>query len=82
MPIGEFVEKLLMDQEYYGTRLPRIPIKIDNKIKAKLLITQEKRDRKKKNYEQFAKFQKDVKVRAISRIDEEWHIGIVSQVSG
>lgn len=38
-----------MDQEYYGTRLPRIPIKIDNKIKAKLLITLEKRERKKKN---------------------------------
>lgn len=39
MPVGEFVEKLLMDQDYYMTRLPRIPIKIDNKIKAKLLIT-------------------------------------------
>lgn len=37
-----------MDQEYYGTRLPRIPIKIDNKIKAKLLITLEKKGKKKK----------------------------------
>lgn len=32
MTIGEYVEKLLTDQQYFGTRLPRIPMAIENKI--------------------------------------------------
>jgi len=40
---------MLSDLEYYGTRFPRIPIKIETKIKAKLILNQEKRDRKKAN---------------------------------
>lgn len=41
--MGEYVERLLMDYDYYGTRLPRIPVKIENKIKAKLIMWKEKR---------------------------------------
>lgn len=37
--IGEYVEKLLIDQEYYKTRLPRIPNKLELKLKVKLILT-------------------------------------------
>ena len=30
--IGEYVENLLIDHNYYNTRLPRIPMQIDHKI--------------------------------------------------
>jgi pre-mRNA-splicing factor 38B len=36
--IGDYVEGLLNNQEYYNTRLPRIPTKYETKLKAKLLI--------------------------------------------
>lgn len=35
--IGEFVENLLLDYNYYGTRLPRIPTTIEREIKAKIM---------------------------------------------
>ena len=35
--IGEFVESLLLDYNYYGTRLPRIPTTIEREIKAKMM---------------------------------------------
>lgn len=66
MMIGDYVEKLLSDQEYFGTRLPRIPIRFETKIKAKLILNQEKRNRLKKNLENLAKFTKDSTVIAIS----------------
>ncbi|KAL4473938.1 hypothetical protein ABPG72_000300 [Tetrahymena utriculariae] len=82
MTIGDYVEKLLSDQEYYGTRLPRIPIKIETKIKAKLILNQEKRERKKKNLVNIFSFQKESPVIAISSVDGEWHEGIVEKVEG
>ncbi|KAM3137130.1 hypothetical protein pb186bvf_010676, partial [Paramecium bursaria] len=45
MSVGEFVEKLLTDMNYYNTRLPRIPQQIDLIIQAKILLAREKRDR-------------------------------------
>ncbi|KAL4432059.1 hypothetical protein ABPG74_017795 [Tetrahymena malaccensis] len=82
MTIGDYVEKLLSDQEYYGTRLPRIPIKIETKIKAKLVLNQEKRERKQKNLMSIFSFQKETPVIAISSVDGEWHEGIVEKVEG
>ena len=41
--MGEYLEKLLLEQEYFGTRLPKVPILIERKIKIKLLVMQEKR---------------------------------------
>ena len=82
LTVGEFVEKLLMEQEYYNTRFPRIPIRIENKLKTKLLITQEKRDRRRRNFEIIHKFVKKAFVRAISREDEEWHKGYIEKAEG
>jgi pre-mRNA-splicing factor 38B len=36
--IGEYVENLLLEYDYYGTRLPRIPTTIERDIKGKLLL--------------------------------------------
>ncbi|KRX10829.1 P-loop containing nucleoside triphosphate hydrolase [Pseudocohnilembus persalinus] len=80
--MGEYVERLLMDYDYYGTRLPRIPVKIENKIKAKLIMWKEKRQRKSENLMMFTQFVPGAKVRAISRIDSEWHLGVIENLSG
>ncbi|EGR33114.1 pre-mRNA splicing factor, putative [Ichthyophthirius multifiliis] len=82
MTIGDYVEGLLNNQEYYNTRLPRIPTKYETKLKAKLIINQEKRNRKKRNLDSLDYFTKERKVKAISRQDEEWHEGIVEKVEG
>jgi hypothetical protein len=37
MKIGDYVESLLLDYNYYGTRLPRIPTTIEREIKAKIM---------------------------------------------
>ena len=80
--IGEYVEKLLMEQDYYGTRFPKVPVLIERKMKLKLLLTAEKRDRKRKNLDNISKFVKGAIVTAISRKDEDWHEGIIERGEG
>ena len=80
--IGDYVEKMLSDLEYYGTRFPRIPIKIETKIKAKLILNQEKRDRKKANLQNIGLFQREMPVVAISGTDGEWHNGVLEKIDG
>ena len=46
MTIGEYVENLLIDHNYFNTRLPRIPMQIDHKIQTKIQLTREKRKKK------------------------------------
>lgn len=65
--IGEYVESLIIDMNYYQTRFPRIPIMIDRIIKTKLLIMREKRERKRINFENIHLFQKGIKVKGISQ---------------
>jgi pre-mRNA-splicing factor 38B len=36
IPIGEYVRKLFGDLEYFGTRLPRLPLLVERDLKAKL----------------------------------------------
>jgi pre-mRNA-splicing factor 38B len=39
--VGDFVRGLLTDLEFYGTRLPRLPVGIEKEIKVKLLLEEE-----------------------------------------
>ncbi|CAK69597.1 unnamed protein product (macronuclear) [Paramecium tetraurelia] len=80
--IGDFCERLLTDLNYYNTRLPRIPQQIDTIIQAKILLSQEKRQRRNINQRIMALLQPGVSVRAISQKDDEWHVGKIESVDG
>ena len=67
MTIGEYIESLLLDLNYYNTRFPRIPVKIDREIQAKLIQMQERRARKTLNMDNIHLFEKGTKVKAFSR---------------
>lgn len=78
--IGEYVENLLKDYDYYRTRLPRIPTPIEREIKAKLLEVVENRKRKAKNLDNLYLFTKGKSCNAVSFQDGNWHKGkIISQ---
>jgi pre-mRNA-splicing factor 38B len=47
--IGEYVENLLKQYDYYNTRLPKIPTNLERELKAKLAAIQSKRNRRKEN---------------------------------
>ena len=80
--LGEYVESLITEMNYYQTRFPRIPVMIDRTLRAKILLMREKRDRKRINIENIYLFQKGIRVKALSNQDCEWHIGVVERVEG
>ena len=80
--IGEYVEMLIKEYDYYGTRLPRIPVQTERELKLKLLVIPEKRERKKENEENIYKFVKNANIKAISSQDNNWHYGTVLEVYG
>lgn len=65
--IGEYAEGLLLNMEYYNTRFYRIPRQIDLEIHKNILISREKRERKRRNQTQLHKLVKGVQVRALSK---------------
>jgi PRP38 family. len=48
--VGEFVRGLLTDLDFYGTRLPRLPVGIEREIKVKLLQEEEIEQRADKHF--------------------------------
>ena len=80
--IGEYVEGLLTEMNYYQTRFPRIPVMIDRSLRAKIMLMREKRERKRINIENIHFFQRGVRVKALSTQDNEWHIGVLERVEG
>jgi pre-mRNA-splicing factor 38B len=81
MTFGEYVENLLKENDYYGTRLPRIPLQIEREIKAKLISIQEKKSLKKENERNIANglFQPNSKCKALSFQDNQsqWRNAII-----
>lgn len=73
---------LLKEYDYYGTRLPRIPVQIERELKMKLLMIPEKRQRKKDNEKNLDRFIPGTRCKAISSQDNDWHFGIVINVCG
>jgi pre-mRNA-splicing factor 38B len=80
--VGEYVEMLLKEYDYYGTRLPRIPVTIERDLKMKLIMIPEKRKRKKENSNNLSKFIPETICRAISSQDNEWHNAKILEVLG
>lgn len=49
--VGEFVQSLLEDMDYHGTRLPRLPLTIERQVKVKLLQSERIEERAKQHIE-------------------------------
>ena len=75
--MGEYVESILNDYDYHGTRLPKIPTQIERDIKAKLIFVEEKRERKKKNEGKLNQFLPNSLCSAVSLQDNKWHQAII-----
>ena len=54
--VSEYVQQLFVDEKHYGTRLPRIPVKIERDIKIKLMCYKEMEEREKENMKIIDKF--------------------------
>jgi len=74
---GEYIEKLLTDLNYYGTRLPRLPILIEKDIRNKAALTSKKRERMNFNRDNYNLFIKGAECYCLSNKDYNWHHGIV-----
>jgi len=74
---GEYIEKLLGDLNYYGTRLPRPPILVEKDLKKKLALLPKKRERAQFNKENFNLLTKDAECYVLSNKDLNWHLGAI-----
>jgi len=77
--IGEYVEALLMDERYYYTALPRIPVAVKKKIEEKVAPLAQYRRRTLANKKVLHLFREpNTPVEACT--DGEWVAGVVSQL--
>lgn len=80
MTIGQFVEELLTDQYYYGTRLPRIPIMIERDIKKKVMIFHERYERKQKNLQSLHLLKPGLEVEVFDKDYDIWRRATIQLV--
>ena len=78
--IGEYVERLLVDQNYYSTILPRIPVLIDKEIQKRLLLIPEKRQRRKENLEHLHDFKIGKQCYVLDQSSGTWDKAYISGV--
>ena len=74
---GTWVRNLLVENDYYGTRLPRIPIMIDREIKKRLMIYDERQARLTKNLKILGDFSQGKNVRVYYEDLDSWRKGSV-----
>lgn len=58
--IGEYAEKLLTDQNYYGLQFPRIPVLLQREITKQCLLLEQRRERSERN--RSVEIEKDSKI--------------------
>mmetsp|Transcript_31088 Transcript_31088/g.65607 ORF Transcript_31088/g.65607 Transcript_31088/m.65607 type:complete len:393 (-) Transcript_31088:106-1284(-) len=85
--VGKYAQMLLNDLEYYGTRLPRLPLTIERQFKVKLLQAERVEERAKQHSENKAAmeyFQKaGARIQALYGDDENpitWYDAVVDRV--
>ena len=81
LTIGEYVERLLSDQNYYTTILPRTPALIDKEIQKRLLLLPEKRERRKENLKHINEFKIDDPVYFMDFENNDWKKATCTAVS-
>lgn len=79
--IGEYVENLFTELNYYGTRLPRIPLLIEREIKKKIMIHHEKKVRREENLKILHKFKPNKEVRVFCN-NQKIRRGAIESVEG
>jgi len=72
--IGEFVEKLLLEDMYYSMVLPRLPMSVKRQLQAKLAPVQQYRRRAQANVE-FLDVYRDGRVNVEVNVDGDWISG-------
>mmetsp|Transcript_22353 Transcript_22353/g.54139 ORF Transcript_22353/g.54139 Transcript_22353/m.54139 type:complete len:385 (+) Transcript_22353:592-1746(+) len=85
--VGKYVQMILNDLDYYGTRLPRLPLAIERQFKVKLLQAERVEERAKHHLENKAAmdyFQKTgARIQALYGDDENpitWYDAVVERV--
>jgi len=81
--LSAWLRAVLTDQKYYGTILPRIPVKIEREIKVKLLLVDEAVSRARDNARTLDAFAVGAKVRAIyadETHEPAWYDAIIEGV--
>lgn len=81
--VSAWLRKLLTDQKYYGTILPRIPVKIEREIKVKMMLLDESVERAKGNERILHKLVAGAKVRAIygdENNEPAWYDAVIDAV--
>lgn len=79
--IGVYVENLFTELNYYGTRLPRIPLMIEREIKKKIMIHHEKKHRREENLKIIHKFKSNKEVRVYCN-NQKIRKGVIESVEG
>jgi pre-mRNA-splicing factor 38B len=85
--VGRFVQMLLNDLDYYGTRLPRPPLVVERQFKVKLLLAEKVEERAKRHMQNHAAmeyFQKTgARIQALYGDDDNpvtWYDAVVDRV--
>ncbi|CAM9395331.1 unnamed protein product [Chrysoparadoxa australica] len=83
MTMGQYVQKLITDMQYYGTMLPRIPVPIERSMKVQLLLHGEKKKRAIVNRAVQDRLVVGTKIRAIyadADNDPAWYDAVIQSV--
>lgn len=81
--VSAWLRKLLTDQKYYGTILPRIPVKIEREIKVKMMLLDESMERAKDNERILHRLVVGAKVRAIygdENNEPAWYDAVIDAI--
>jgi len=81
--LGQWAGLLITEQQYFGTILPRIPVKIEREVKIRMLIQAERRARFEANMGMLSSFREGAKCRAIYADEEcepSWFEAVVDNV--
>jgi len=75
--MGRFVENLIVEQRYYGTIFPRIPVPILRDLKKKILLRERDAVDNERNEHNRNKFKPGVKVEAEYHKDKKWYDAVI-----
>lgn len=75
--LSAYAKALLVEPRYYGTLLPRLPVKVNEDLQVKLALIDKDRARAKANESQAHLLVRGAKVRARYPADEKWYAATV-----
>lgn len=70
MTMGKFIQKILSDMQFYGNPLPRIPVPIERKLKALMILNEDELRRAQSNSHLLHLLKPGTKVQAIYSDDD------------